>query len=280
MQSIPAIAASAPRFIPKAIMTTPSRDALSLALLDNEEPRRTALRARLQQLGHECAVFANASELILTLSRGRRFGLLLSVPQEDASLGGLPAACLILGMPVLVVVSGGQWGPLASTGGGFESSGTLGADVSRMADAELDWLVRALIQRTSTAPAIDWPDSAEVWGDYHFYESSRSVQFKGQEIRLQPRQFGFALQLFRNLGHVMGRDRLWRELWRMPAQREGKRALDACASNVRKRLELNGENGFLLRAVYGQGYQLIEVQLHNASSTGDAVNPGLCDDRL
>lgn len=261
-------------------MTTPSRDALSLALLDSEEPRRTALRARLQQLGHECAVFANASELILTLGSGRRFGLLLSVPQDEASLGGLPAACLILGMPVLVVVSEGQWGLLSSKSGGFESNGTLGADVSRMADAELDWLVRALIQRTNAAPVSDWPDNPEVWGDYHFYEGSRCVQFKGREIRLQPRQFGFALQLFRNLGHVMGRERLWRELWRMPAQREGKRALDACASNVRKRLELNGENGFLLRAVYGQGYQLIEVQLHNAALTGDTVNRALCDDGL
>ena len=243
---------------------------LPLALLDADQPRRTALCTRLHQLGHACSAFSSPSELILALGDGRRFGLLLSVLRDEASLGGLRAACLVLGIPVLMVVPGGQWGLLASKTEGLESSGTLGADVSRMADEELDWLIRALIQRASTAPVIVKPAGAEVWGDYHFFEGSCWVQLDGNEISLQPRQFGLALQFFRNVGRVVERDWLWRVLWRTPAHREGNRALDACVSNVRKKLELNGEHRFLLRAVYRLGYQLIEVAPHSSPFTGAA----------
>jgi DNA-binding winged helix-turn-helix (wHTH) protein len=252
-------------------MKTHPGDTLSLALLDGEEPQRTVLRTRLRQLGHACSVFSSASELILALSGGQRFQLLLAVPSDEASLGGLPAACQVLGRPVLVVVPDGQWRHLSLQGKGFESSGTLGADVSRMADAELDWLVRALVQRKNTAAGMARPHGATVWGNYHFYEGSRHVQFNGQEMRLQPRQFVLALQLFRHVGRVVEREWLWKVLWRVPVLVEGKRALDACVSNVRKRLELNGEHGFLLRAVYGQGYQLIEVHAHGALPAGIAA---------
>jgi DNA-binding response OmpR family regulator len=249
-------------------------DALSLALLDGEEPRRTALRTRLRQLGHECNAFASANELILALSSGQRYGLLLAVPPDKASLGGLPAACQVLGMPVLVVVADGHWAQLSSQGKGFESGGTLGADVSRIADAELDWLVRAMVQRQSATASMARPHGATIWGDYHFYEGSRHVQFNGREMRLQPRQFILALQLFRHVGRVVEREWLWKVLWRVPVLTEGKRALDACVSNVRKRLELNGEHGFLLRAVYGQGYQLIEVHAQDAAPAAIAAAQG------
>lgn len=229
-----------------------------MALLDMEESRSMALRARLLQLGHECFVFSGTSQLILALSGGRRFGLLLLVLQDGASLSSLGTACQVLGMPVLVIVSS-QWGFPSSQSGGFESIGTLAADVSRMSDEELGWLVRALIQRASTALVAVKTDGAEVWGGYSFYESSRYVRLNGNEIPLQPRQFGFALQLFRNVGRVVERAWLWKLLWPEPALREGNRALDACAYNVRKRLELNSDHGFLLRSVYGQGYELIEV---------------------
>lgn len=248
-------------------------EALPLALLDMEEARGTALCTRLQTLRHACFPFSCASDLISALSSGRRFALLLSVLQDGASLGGLPAACQVLGMPVLVVVPGGQWRLLSSKADGFESGGTIGADASRMADAELDWLVRALILRNKNAsPAVAPPGDATQWGDYRFLESSRCVQLNGQEIRLQPRQFALALQFFRNVGRVVERDWLWRVMWRMPALQEGKRALDACTSGVRKKLELNGEHGFLLRSVYGQGYQLIEVQPQDTLAMGTAVS--------
>jgi DNA-binding response OmpR family regulator len=232
----------------------------TLALLDGDASRGAALRARLQRLGHACSTFPEAGDLILALSGGQRFALLLVVLQDEASLGILSAACQVLGIPVLVVVSDAQWGHLSSRARGFEASGTLGADVSRMTDAELDWLLRAMLQRKNNS-AIDVPlNDQTVWGDYHFYEGSRHVLFKGRNIRLQPLQFGLALHLFRNLGRAVKREWFWEVLWLTSVPGDGKRALDVCVSNVRRRLELNGEHGFFLRAVYGQGYQLVEAQ--------------------
>lgn len=250
-------------------------ETLSVALLDGHEPRMTAFQARLQKFGYACSAFSSADDLILALSSGRRFGILLSVMWDEASLGGLTVASLVVGMPMLAVIADGQWGSHSSKDEGFGVNYTLGANVSRMADAELDWLVRALIQRNKSA-ALPMPRSrdAMVWGDYHFYERSHCVELNGHEIRLQPRQFAVALELFRNVGHVVERDWLWRVVWRMPDLGAGKRALDACASNVRRRLGLNGEHGFMLRAVYGQGYQLIEVQPREAASlsaSGDQI---------
>lgn len=249
-------------------------EALSVALLDGRESQRAALCARLQHLGHECFEFQGASDVIVALSGGQRFGVLLAALQDPSSLGGLSAACTVLGIPVLSIVPQGQWGLLSSQGKVLESSGTLGADVTRMTDAELDWLVRALIQRRNASAPVVKPYGATVWGDYHFYEGSRHVQYNGHEIRLQPRQFVLALQLFRNVGRVVEREWLWKVLWRVSSLNEGKRALDACASSVRKRLALNGEHGFLLRAVYGQGYQLVEVQPHDASPSSPPSSAG------
>lgn len=245
---------------------TKSGDRMCVAIFDGDEHRGTSLRARLEHLGHECCTFANASQLIRALRGGRRFGLLLTAAQDEVSLDGLRAACLVLGMPVLTVVPSGQWGRLESREEHIESGCTLGADISRMANEELDWLIRALIRRSSSASLVAPPDRTEVWGEYRLHESSHSVQFNGGTVTLQPRQFSLALQLFRNLGRVLERDWLWEMIWQMQDLREGTRALDACASGVRRRLELNGKHGFLMRAVYGQGYQMIEVQQYLTSA--------------
>lgn len=243
-----------------------------MALLDEDESRRTVLCTRLQQLGHECFTFSRASDFILALSGGRRFGLLLSVPQDEAPFDSLRVACRVLGMPVLMVVPCGQWGRLSSKGASLAPCCTLGANLSQMVDEELDWLVSALIHRASGGSAVARPDNVEVWGDYQFQAESRCVLLNGNPVTLQPREFSLALQLFRNVGRVVERD------WLLTAmnQRKGTRALDVCVSSLRRKLQLNGEHGLVLRAVYRKGYQLVEVL--NSASSGAAAGRGYHDE--
>lgn len=220
-------------------------------------------------MGHECLAFAEAGELLLALGEGRRFSLLLVSLHDEALRSGLLAVSRVLGMPVLLTVPDGQWELLSSTTGDTAPAAMLGADVSRMTDAELDWLVRALARPRPgvTTPASVFTHGTGPWGDYRFHEDSHVVQFRESEIHLQPRQFAFALQAFQNLGRVLAREWLWNALWGTAIQREGNRALDACASSVRRKLGLHGENGFLLRSVYGQGYQLVAVQRRGSSGS-------------
>lgn len=220
-------------------------------------------------MGHECLAFAEAGELLIALGDGRRFGLLLVSRHDEALRSGLFAVSRVLGMPVLLTVPDGQWELLSSKNKDAAPAAMIGADVSRMTDAELDWLLRALAR---PRPEVMPPATARAhgngpWGDYRFHEDSHVVQFRESEIHLQPRQFAFALQAFQNLGRVLAREWLWNALWGTAIQREGNRALDACASSVRRKLGLHGENGFLLRSVYGHGYQLVAVQRRGSTAS-------------
>ncbi len=223
-------------------------------------------------MGHKCLAFAEAGELLLALSEGRRFSLLLVGRHDRASRGGLLAVSRVLGMPVLFTVPDRQWELLAAASEDAVPGALLGADVSRMTDTELDWLVCALARtRREGAPvSTAHTHGTGLWGDYSFHEDSHVVQFRQSEIHLQPRQFAFALQVFQNLGRVLPRDWLWNALWGKAMQRDGRRALDACASSVRRKLGLHGENGFLLRSVYGRGYQLVAVQRNGSPATEPA----------
>jgi len=79
-------------------------------------------------------------------------------------------------------------------------------------DDELDWLIRALGQRAEDSFVVAVPDHAAVWGACHFYGDRQCVQINGIEVALRPRQYSFALQLFRSTGKVVARDWLWRAL--------------------------------------------------------------------
>jgi DNA-binding winged helix-turn-helix (wHTH) protein len=206
--------------------------------------------------------------VLVALGDGKRFALLLVSQHDEALRSGLIAVCKVLGMPVLLTVADGHWELLSPKGNDTAPAAMLGADVSRMTDAELDWLVCALARpRRDGVPApVSHAHGASAWGDYRFHEDSHMVQFKDDEIHLQPRQFAFALQAFQNMGRVLAREWLWNSLWGAATRREGNRALDACASSVRRKLGLHGEHGFLLRSVYGQGYQLVAVQRRGASA--------------
>ncbi|RTQ32952.1 response regulator transcription factor [Variovorax gossypii] len=243
--------------------------ALPLALLCAKESQGPSLHDRLQQMGHECLAFAEADEVLVALGGGRRFALLLVSQHDEALHSGLIAVSKVLGMPVLLTVADGHWELLSPKGNDTAPAGMLAADVSRMSNDELDWLACALARprRDGTPMALGHAHGATAWGDYRFHEDRHVVQFRNDEIQLQPRQFAFALQAFRNLGRVLAREWLWNALWGAATRRDGNRALDACASSVRRKLGLHGEHGFLLRSVYGQGYQLVAMQRHGSCVT-------------
>jgi DNA-binding response OmpR family regulator len=103
-----------------------------------------------------------------------------------------------------------------------------------------------------------------VRGDYCFLERRRVVLHREREVLLQPREFEFALQLFQNVGRVLTREWLRESIWRARHHREDSRVLDVCAANLRRKLALQSENGFVLKAVYKTGYCLFEMPLDSA----------------
>lgn len=235
---------------------------LSLALLDNNSSRSALLQDRLRGMGHRPATFSSIGELLSTLSRGTRFDLLLAAPDAISS-ESLLTVCWVLGMPALPITARGE-PEVVALPSYFEDvplpGGDIDFDLRRVSNEALVQHMQALYteQDTGSVTRQTTPDRW-AWGEYRFIDGNNTVLHRDREIALQPRQFSFALELFRNLGNVLTRSWLMSSVWKLPPERPVTRSLDACATNVRRKLQLQRENGFVLRAVYGQGYQLIPV---------------------
>jgi Transcriptional regulatory protein, C terminal len=260
--------APAHRHVSKMEMKTPSLDRTDgaggahVALIDDRHGDGGRLLGQLRRMGHDAVAFAGPTSFLAALSAGEHFDLLLVVVEDELTRRSLFAVCRTLELPTLLVVRTRQWAQLASWHGapGWDDLIEFDEVPSESATTELEWRLRALLSKQRpprNAPAAT--SGFGAWGDYRFLGTASTVLHRHRSIRLQPRQYAFALTLFRHLGQVVTREWLWQSVWQTPTPRAGARVLDVCATNVRSRLDLRAENGFVLRAVYGQGYQIVAV---------------------
>ncbi|MGJ7530128.1 winged helix-turn-helix domain-containing protein [Variovorax sp. GB1P17] len=230
-----------------------------VALIDGLATQRVQLRRRLEHAGCTPVLFEDSSELLALLCSGRRFDLLLIVEDGASTWRQLVTVCRVFGIPTL----------LLAANSGFERAHIWGQDfpISPLFDfafldcneIELQQRMLRLLHHGSEHKAQLASKKGSAFGNYEFHEGICTVSHLGREINLQPRQFKLALELFRNIGSVLERNRLWALLWTTPLPSKGVRTLDVCVANVRKKLELFPENGFALKSVYGRGYQLLSV---------------------
>jgi two-component system, OmpR family, response regulator RegX3 len=93
---------------------------------------------------------------------------------------------------------------------------------------------------------------------YRIDPERRRVSINGREVELTQREFDLASFLFRRQGRIVGRDALLENVWNMnPAV--STRTVDTHVSRLRKKLDLNGANGWRLAAIYQHGYRLEQV---------------------
>lgn len=130
-----------------------------------------------------------------------------------------------------------------------------GADdylVKPIRNRELLSRIRAISRRVNRAPFVD---NAEVFGCYRFDYANQRVQCNGASVHMQGREFELATFFFKNLGKILSRDLISNAIWSRPVAGES-RAIDTHVSNIRKKLDICQENGFLLTAIYSAGYRL------------------------
>ncbi|MEJ1170702.1 response regulator transcription factor [Variovorax sp. CCNWLW235] len=240
-------------------MTTETEHALSVALLDTQAERRTTLEDKLVLLGHQPIVFADVSELLITLCIGQRFDLLLLTLHDQKLHRSLSEVCKRLRIPTLLMVEDAQWGALAPRSEDSSWDDAIDFDVLETRIQELDWRIRSLFKGGHAPAQLPWLESEMTWGDYKFTPDSTTVRYRGRDIHLTQLELAFAVELFRNIGRVLTRDWLLKKLWTNKPRLDGTRTVDVCATKVRKKLDLRYENGFVLRGIYRQGYQLVSV---------------------
>lgn len=83
----------------------------------------------------------------------------------------------------------------------------------------------------------------------------RRISYDGKEVELTPREFELATFLFRRHDRIVSRDALLENIWNMNAS-VSTRTVDTHVSRLRKKLDLNGEYGWRLAAIYQHGYRL------------------------
>ncbi len=86
----------------------------------------------------------------------------------------------------------------------------------------------------------------------------RRISLYSREIELTQREFDLACYLFRRQGRIVSRDALLEDVWNM-SPTVTTRTVDTHVSRLRRKLEVNGEHGWRLTAVYQHGYRLEQV---------------------
>ena len=120
---------------------------------------------------------------------------------------------------------------------------------------ELIARVNAVLRRHGVD--ADGTDTFDV-APYAVDARRRRVSLSGRDIDLTQREFDLASYLFRRQGRIVSRDALLENVWNLSTA-VSTRTVDTHVSRLRKKLELGGENGWRLAAIYQHGYRLEQV---------------------
>ncbi|MEO7324454.1 MAG: response regulator transcription factor [Dokdonella sp.] len=115
--------------------------------------------------------------------------------------------------------------------------------------------VQALLRRHGSES--DGGETIEL-APYSVDTERRRISINGQEVELTQREFDLASFLFRRHGRIISRDALLQNVWNLSAA-VSTRTVDTHVSRLRKKLELNGEQGWRLAAIYQHGYRLERI---------------------
>ena len=94
-------------------------------------------------------------------------------------------------------------------------------------------------------------------GPYRFQPESHAIYRCGEPIALTVKDFELAHYLFRNVGRLLSREELLKEIWGVSGVNT--RTVDMHMSRVRKSLDIRPESGFRIKTVYRHGYRLEQV---------------------
>ena len=91
---------------------------------------------------------------------------------------------------------------------------------------------------------------------YVIDEVHKQVKLNDNSLSLTNREFDLTAFLFRNAGKVLSRGHILQVIWGIDSNDVTTRTVDTHISRLRKKLDLNGDNGWKLSAIYQHGYRL------------------------
>lgn len=220
---------------------------MHVALLEDDPAQAQMLVGWLEGAGHEVDHFDRGGPLIDALDRGRFDLLILDWELPDVS--GLDVLEKVRErvawhVPVLFATQRDAETDIVRALG-------CGADdymVKRISRAEFLARVDALGRRLGS-------EELELTvGRYRFRPQTQEVSIDGEPVDLTARDFQLAHYMFRNIGRLLSREQLLKDVWHV--QGISTRTVDVHVSRIRKRLDICPASGFLIKTIYQHGYRL------------------------
>jgi DNA-binding response OmpR family regulator len=120
---------------------------------------------------------------------------------------------------------------------------------------ELIARVEALHRRTRPKTA----DNPQILlGPYLIDLTRRSVKLNGSAVEMTDKEYELTVFLFQNIGRLLSRGHISETVWGRSADVQS-RTVDTHVSRVRKKLDINANNGLKLSPVYNFGYRLEKI---------------------
>ncbi len=98
-------------------------------------------------------------------------------------------------------------------------------------------------------------DAVITVGHIELDTQNQQITVDGQDIKLTPKDYKVATCLLKNVGKMLSRDYLLREVWGIDVPLNT-RTVDVHVSRVRRSLQLIPERGYCVKTVYQHGYRL------------------------
>lgn len=95
-------------------------------------------------------------------------------------------------------------------------------------------------------------------GSYEVDVARHRLSLDGNAVTLTQKEFDLSVYLFQNPGKLLSRDHLLNKIWGLNTDVDT-RTVDTHVSRLRKKLLLDGSNGWKLTPIYGYGYRFDRV---------------------
>jgi len=96
-------------------------------------------------------------------------------------------------------------------------------------------------------------------GVYEIDVPKHSLLMNGSPVTMTQKEFDLSVYFFQNPAKLMSRDHLLNKIWGIHSEVDS-RTVDTHVSRIRKKLSLDGSQGWKMVPVYGYGYRLERVE--------------------